>query len=66
MNIELKPCPFCGSEVELIDTGLHKNYKYLIRHPAYKNDCIFNDGKTIYANKPETAAEIWNRRVNDD
>ena len=65
-NIELKPCPFCGANVELIDTGLGSSYQYLIRHPRFQNNgCIFDDGKTVYATTPDVAAETWNRRSDD-
>lgn len=67
MQTELKPCPFCGAGVELIDTGLSKNYRFFIRHPAWKKTgCIFDDGKTVYADSPEKAAEMWNRRTDSD
>lgn len=61
---DLKQCPFCGADVEIFYTGLGANYQYTIKHPRWqKNGCIFDDGKTVYANSPEKAAEMWNRRT---
>ena len=62
--VELKPCPFCGADVEIFDTGLSTNYQYMIKHPRWqKNGCIFDDGKAVWAISPEAAAEVWNMRA---
>ena len=57
-GIELKPCPFCGSEMILIGHDGHDNGI----HYAHCWDCGVS---TNNFDTEERAAEAWNRRVQD-
>lgn len=69
VNLELKPCPFCGAEVAIRPTTASAEYyRFYVKHPDYlnrgrKNRCIFDDGKTFYADDIEDAVNVWNRRA---
>jgi len=61
---ELKPCPFCGSEVELrgsekeLTSGENISYWYVICP-----EC----GASVYGSKDKaTAIEAWNTRAKDE
>lgn len=58
---QLKPCPFCGKELERRERIAPSGWKEIAYvHP--ENHCI------ILKWKIETPADValWNRRVNDD
>ena len=56
MSEELKPCPFCGSEAEMLN---YSENEWLVRCPA----C---DGMVERWRETEAEAiEQWNRRAND-
>lgn len=63
---ELKPCPFCGGEAEIVGhyiKGVPNNYQYFVRCKRCKAR------PTLYGfnfKKKEKAIEAWNRRVDDD
>ena len=68
MVYELKPCPFCGGELN-IEYGKLNSYCV---HP--ENDCILSHVKTtcggygrynmiLFNAKDDTAIRNWNRRV---
>ena len=70
MNIELKPCPFCGRNPVVIkrtDTYLSGTSErertaeeyFVIECEEY--DCLFNPGTGTYETLDE-ALEEWNRR----
>ena len=61
---ELKPCPFCGGEVEIIDTGLNF-WKYAIRHKNICVKCILDTRGFSTEKTKQEVIEAWNRRVND-
>ena len=74
MSKELKPCPFCGTEVELEtiplwheDRGYQGCYEFRIRckncgaQPNYlQNDTVYRPANEAINN----VIKIWNRRVN--
>ena len=64
---ELKPCPFCGSPVQLSISiyGLHGvPDHYAIFHPD-DTECLINGVETSsYLNKEELI-EDWNRRLKE-
>ena len=76
-QIELKPCPFCGGEAEVVDTHVYLDKairikctscscvtkQVLIDHP--KNNANGLDERTRYTREQviEKAAELWNRRT---
>jgi len=74
---ELKPCPFCGSEVELEkiplwygnDRGYKDCYKFEIRCKSVVVESI-NLKMILYTEAKKkakkNAIEAWNRRVNHD
>ena len=62
--IELKPCPFCGDEVELLPTGL-RHWRYAIRHKT-KDECVLEAQSVVIPYEKDVAIEMWNRRADDD
>ena len=57
-GVKLKPCPFCGGDVDLVERG---NLLVFLCKP--ESHCI-GSGLGTYglADKRETAIETWNRR----
>ena len=63
---ELKLCPFCGCEVEIVIGiyGLHSiPNRYNIIHP--ENDCIMEGFESYFTDNKEYLIEDWNRRVEE-
>ncbi len=64
--IELKPCPFCGGEAEMVTTVLcHMSMAYVKCKECDAKAQTFgdrsHDGSYIFS-----AIEAWNRRVQDE
>ena len=62
--MELKPCPFCGKEPELVEEwisgGLHEGgYAWIVRCNYMKGGCGAKGGSRI---EKEEAIEVWNKR----
>lgn len=53
----LKPCPFCGKEMERDPSPLHKWQTWAMRHP--KNGCLLSG----YGWGLVTHADRWNARA---
>ena len=82
MMIELKPCPFCGGEVEYFKNskclyGFDVGWEFGIRckncgvkapKENYKLEVNFdNDGQlNILTDERKKAADDWNRRVDNE
>jgi len=66
-KVELKPCPFCGSEAELSNTIIDKHafgkIDYIREYYIQCYGCLVKTRR--YLNK-EIAIEKWNARVNDE
>lgn len=67
-NLELKPCPFCGSKATIIDVS---SYRYDIQeNKLFEVGCVnYQCHAYIYEDTPrydtkEEAATLWNNRVN--
>ena len=73
---ELKPCPFCGNKIAptiltIAEIECYESGKWARTH--YAVVCNYNHVDTIgcgastgyYANNPEEAADIWNRRADN-
>lgn len=68
-QFELKDCPFCGRDNRGVGPNLIVKY---VGEPY--DDCILNvfrvvcicGASTKYANNPQLAADIWNKRAGDD
>lgn len=61
MQERLKPCPFCGSEAEVIGhyiKGVANNYQYFVRCKA----CKARPRTYATFKKKEQAIEVWNGR----
>ena len=59
MSKELKPCPFCGGEAELINIGkVYSKYRVI----CHTDGCINSAVKVAYLGK-EAATAAWNKRV---
>lgn len=56
---DLKPCPFCGAECDIIYNYDKKFVPYCINF-----DCLLNENEVGFDTEEE-AIEAWNRRVND-
>ena len=60
--IDLKPCPFCGSEAEMRNTRGLRTWIVECSNPSCPASyMIGNDYET-----KEEAIEFWNRRVQND
>jgi len=69
MEIELKPCPFCGGEIS------HYTVGYIGKTPTEldvqcNNCCVKFEINTEFANfpmidGPKNAIDIWNRRADN-
>ena len=57
---ELKPCPFCGGEAELVDTGYWSSV--ICKQCRTTSNAFVHSAKYCSADK---ATEAWNRRVDD-
>ena len=57
---ELKPCPFCGSEAQIISCG-KEWYVECSRNPFV----CYCKPWTGYIDTKEYAIELWNRRAED-
>lgn len=59
--IELKPCPFCGSEVKLVRRNRYGNISYVI---VCQNDsCFMKESHNRPSfKKVDEAIESWNKR----
>jgi hypothetical protein len=59
MNEELKPCPFCGSRVEVRGRGnsysIHEHYEV----HCLNDDCYLVDGADYNFDTKEEAATEW-------
>lgn len=81
MNINLKPCPFCGGEVSMALTGTGTvNWPFITRGLSKtKKNCkcrLFMEGERYFIgcmdseaaakNAKKDLAEAWNRRVADN
>jgi len=59
---ELKPCPFCGGDVELRDKTDGRDETYVI----YCNKCHMNFEKFVWGGYGKsTVMKEWNRRVKE-
>ena len=58
---ELKRCPFCGDEVEIIATGLY-HWKYAIHHKS-NTECILDANAFALPYEEEDAIRMWNTRA---
>ena len=67
MPIELKPCPFCGGEAEIMSNLSHNIYWVQCTNCISmmgRDEMVWSAvrGEMIF-NKEENAVEAWNRRV---
>lgn len=68
MNIELKPCSFCGGEAEIREYdnrdihGYKVGVEYAVGCKDDDSNCLMGDETPLYKDKNK-AIEKWNRRV---
>lgn len=70
---KLKPCPFCGAEVDIFyaGTGTYEIFSInnkgclLCGEPKENNTFMFNTGG-IVSSKIEDAIQAWNRRTSKE
>lgn len=60
-NEELKPCPFCGGEAELVE----HNGDLIFYSVSCKNENCFAGAVDVRHFGKETLVEAWNRRADD-
>lgn len=62
-DVQLKPCPFCGKGVHMIDLGT----SFALDHDDGDRECFnFLEFRKIIFKTDETARDAWNRRANDE
>lgn len=61
---ELKPCPFCGGEAELVDYGLNARYKGVTCGECGARTRFFSP--EIGIGGEFAAIEAWNRRAKSE
>ena len=61
MSEKLKPCPFCGREVEILNGEVP--CRYYVHHIDESGDCFISPILTITALTKVSAIEAWNRRA---
>ena len=77
MTDKLKPCPFCGGEVELAKMGENERLWWFITRGRGENKCrcrVFMESEDFSVNdtmefKQRTKKDLinaWNRRVEND
>jgi len=64
MSDELKPCPFCGSEMELLHDHTTENIDY-IRHRVRQISCPINGASGFSVGNDQLVA-AWNTRKEPD
>ncbi|OTA16057.1 hypothetical protein Xbed_03529 [Xenorhabdus beddingii] len=69
MTVELKPCPFCGSNdlcPDYEDRGeLHKYAAWIVCGKCGSNG-PFSKWENSYDNATDSASELWNQRANNN
>lgn len=61
-SVKLKPCPFCGEQVE-IEYSEHTKH-FFAYHDLKKSECIIKLAILLRnAHTKEQAIEVWNRRI---
>lgn len=65
MQVDLKPCPFCGSAAKLVDSSIFSVPPYMLFDVVCVNgDCMMSNGVANFANAEDDARKRWNRRAN--
>ena len=59
-NINLKPCPFCGSEAKILKYYPYDGYQN--ERPVYLIRCVLCNA-SIKRDQEEFAVKAWNHRV---
>ena len=57
---DLKPCPFCGGQAELMTTSFEDKAMYWPQ--CLNDDCIMSEGGTTWPTQ-SAAIAAWNRRA---
>lgn len=70
-DIFLKPCPFCGGKAGILYTDRAERFTAACRRcgMVYCQAAINDEGNYVdddFCNTPEEAAELWNRRYNEE
>lgn len=68
-EIKLKPCPFCGSETEIIIEHPYFDSKktvYKMQCYTHMPYCLLYAAELLEYDTLEEAAEAWNRRAEND
>lgn len=64
---ELKPCPFCGGEAEMIKHSFWNERKHSYSDRTYSIKCCGCSVETYpFYDTKEKATESWNRRANNE
>ena len=63
---ELKSCPFCGGEAEIVDNGETRSNKYYFVDVSCKNTNCRGYTSCLEFKTKQKAIEAWNRRQNNE
>lgn len=65
-EIKLKPCPFCGCEMTMLEVPEYdweETLCYLVGRPEHANGCMFSKMYPPKAYDGDMLVECWNRRA---
>lgn len=65
MQIELKPCPFCGAEAVTRTYRTTDNGHWITKNYVECTGCHVELPTHLASENKEKAAEAWNRRINN-
>ena len=61
MNVELKPCPFCGAQCEMVEgSATEAVWPHGTFHRVFCTSC---QTRQLFHKTPEEAIAAWNRRT---
>lgn len=67
MSNELKPCPFCGNKIEVLQYNFRgedsRNGKWVIYLSEHNEQCSLKSFGKYYYHTEQDAIDDWNNRV---
>lgn len=62
---ELKPCPFCGGEADIVDIPSHRDHSMELIVTCVADGCLYECATPAFTTEAEAIA-AWNRRAADE